>query len=137
MKYSINDIKTERFTQLEKFSDKYFDENYCDRFVKLFNRFMDDRSNLKVACLVAYLSAKFHNCKYIVVTAPVYTPNQGIDAGYELIKVEYDQFDICKQYQQMIRGVVEQYFTFKRINAFIVDDQGLVNEIVDVEQILS
>ena len=133
MTIDINSLSLKYFNKLEPFSERYFDVSFCKRFCRMVERFMDNRADLKLACLVAYLSAKIHSCKYMVITAPVFVPQRGINGGYELIKIDNGVLEMEDDIKQKVRSVL-QYDVFKRLSAYIVDESGVVQEIDNVEQ---
>ena len=126
-------IRTEHLTKIESFRDSFFDQSYPERYVKLFDRFSKNRTNLKLACIIAYLRAMCDNCAYIVYTG-TYNHNQCEDAGYCFLKVE-DINDINLS-QSVVQNIVQStvYSVFDKIKGYVVDAQGNVDRLVDFDR---
>ena len=126
-------LRTEHFTKIENFRDSFFDQNYPDRYVKLFERFARNRDNLKLACIIAYLQALNDDCLYLVYTG-AYVRNGCVDAGYCFHKIENPNDVLLKE--DIVKQIVSStnYHVFSSIKGYIVDQQGSVEKLINFDQ---
>ena len=124
-------MKLEPFTTIEKFHDFFFDDRYCERYLKLFERFANNRSNLKLACIIAHLKALQDQCVYLVYTG-TYTDEKRTDAGY-CLRALNDNLKLSVEEIENIK-LSTQYSVFNSIKAYVVNEQGNVLRFLDFDE---
>ena len=126
-------LQTDYFTTIESFRDQFFIERHEERYIRLFERFAKDRTNLKLACIIAYIRAKVDNCLYLVYTGSF--QGSGVtQPGYCFLKVDdINNVSFTKEKLEEIEQCT-QLVTFKLIKGYIVDQYGVVERLNGFEQ---